>query len=131
MSELIFKWLKSENCSSKESKKLGSLTRKAFNMSSREYRKLLSWGREKENIVEKLMSENKWDEISFDSIPSKAGLKYSHAFQTRDETRERYAEFINSKKTKVNAAALYPYEVVNKAIHVPGNDKTARNVVDK
>lgn len=131
MSELIFKWLKSENCSSKESKKLGSLTRKAFNMSSREYRKMLSWGREKENIVEKLMSENKWDEISFDGIPSKAGLKYSHAFQTRDETRERYAEFINSKKTKVNAAALYPYEVVNKAIHVPGNDKTARNAVDK
>ena len=128
---LLGKWCPSITASSRETRRVARKIVNAFGVTEKQYRQALSLLRSRINIVEKLMSENKWDEISFDGIPSKAGLKYSHAFQTRDETRERYAEFINSKKTKVNAAALYPYEVVNKAIHVPGNDKTARNVVDK
>lgn len=128
---LLCKWCPSANASSRETRRVARKIVNAFGVTEKQYRQALSLLRSRINIVEKLMSENKWDEISFDGIPSKAGLKYSHAFQTRDETRERYADFINSKKTKVNAAALYPYEVVNKAIHVPGNDKTARNVVDK
>ena len=128
---LLCKWCPSITASSRETRRVARKIVNAFGVTEKQYRQALSLLRSRINIVEKLMSENKWDEISFDSIPSKAGLKYSHAFQTRDETRERYAEFINSKKTKVNAAALYPYEVVNKAIHVSGNDKIARNVVDK
>ena len=49
------------------------------------------------------MSENKWDEIEFDKIPSKAGLIYRNAFARNDIIGERYRLFIESKNTVVNA----------------------------
>lgn len=114
---LVFKWLKSENCSSKTSKALAKKTRNAFHMTSKQYRKLLSWGREQIKVLEVLMSENRWDEIRFDKISSQAGLKYSGCFATREETRDRYKNFFaDDKVPKVNAGALYPYEIVQKAL---------------
>lgn len=113
---LIFKWLKSENASSTETKKLAKKTREAFNMTAREYRKLLSYGREKTKVLERLMSANEWDKIDFSKIPSKAGLVYRNAFARRDILAKKYEAFAKSKDTKVNADALYPYEVVEKAI---------------
>ena len=109
---LLAKWLKSENASSKETKKLGDLTRKALGLSHKQYRKILSDLRTRINIVEKLMSEGKWEQIEYAKLPSKAGLIYRNAFARRDA--ERYEEFINSKETKVNAGTLYPYDIVNK-----------------
>ena len=109
---LLAKWLKSENASSKETKKLGDLTRKALGLSHKQYRKILSDLRTRINIVEKLMSEGKWEQIEYAKLPSKAGLIYRNAFARRDA--ERYEEFINNKETKVNAGTLYPYDIVNK-----------------
>ena len=57
------KWLKSENTSSAESCALGNKTRKYLGMTHKQYRKTLSILRTRINIVEKLMSENRWDEI--------------------------------------------------------------------
>lgn len=111
---LLGKWLKSENTSSKESKAIARKLRTALNMTARDYRKVLSALRERINIVERLMSENRWDEIEFEKVPSKAGLVYRNAFAHNDLTKERYAEFINSKEIKVKAATLYPYEIVDK-----------------
>lgn len=115
MANLIFKWLKSENASSLETKKLAKKTRDALHLTSRQYRKLLSWGREKEKVLEVLMSANRWDEIEFDKIPSKAGLVYKNAFARRDIIAKKYEHFAKDKDTKVNAEALYPYEIVAKA----------------
>lgn len=115
MISLIFKWLKSENCSSEESKRLGRLTRKAFGLTSKEYRKLLSWGRKQENVLERLMSANEWDKIDFSKIPSKAGLIYRQAFARRDILAKKYETFAKSKDTKVNADALYPHDVAHRA----------------
>lgn len=123
MASLIFKWLKSENCSSKESKALGTLTRKYFELSPKAYRKMLSWGREKIRIVERLMSENRWEEIDFSKLPSKAGLLYRNAFERRKEIAEKYKEFAHDKSSTVNAGTLYPYEVVEKAIDLMGNSR--------
>ena len=141
MASLIFKWLKSENCSSKESKALGTLTRKYFELSPKAYRKMLSWGREKIRIVERLMSENRWEEIDFSKLPSKAGLLYRNAFERRKEIAEKYKEFARDKSSTVNAGTLYPYEVVEKAIKVMGSgmwqksqtslDSTERLMVNK
>lgn len=116
MADLIFKWLKSENCSSPESKRLGKLTRQAFGLTAREYRKLLSKGREKENVLERLMSANEWEKIIFDKIPSRAGMIYRNAFARRDIIAKKYESFAKDKNTKVNAKTLYPYEVVAKAV---------------
>lgn len=109
---LLGKWLKSENTSSRESCRLGKKTREAFGMSSRQYRKSLSLLRERIKVVEKLMSANRWEEIEFDKIPSKAGLIYKNAFARKDVLKERYETFARSEDTKVNAATLYPCEVV-------------------
>lgn len=112
---LLAKWLPSENTSSAATVKLANRIRKSLKMSHKNYRKMLSKLRERIKIVERLMSENRWNEIQFDKIPSKAGLIYRNAFAKRDA--ERYAEFINSKKTKVNSKSLYPYEIVAQAIN--------------
>lgn len=117
---LLGKWLKSENCSSVESKRLAALTRNAFGLTAREYRKSLSVLRKRINIVESLMSQGRWDEIKFDKLPSKAGLKYRNAFAHNEYTRERYAAFMNSKETKVNASVLNPVDIANQIFSVYG-----------
>ena len=134
---LLGKWLKSENASSFETKQLGNRTREYLGYSHRKYRKILSSLRTRINIVEKLMSSGQWDKINFAKIPSKAGLIYRNAFAHNDLTKERYAEFMNNKETKVNAATLYPYEIVNKVTNkIDWNnnlrlDKTERDTLNK
>ena len=104
---LLAKWLKSENASSYESRRLGEITAKHFNLTHRQYRKHLATLRTRINIVEKLMSENRWDEIEFDKIPSKAGLIYKNAFARRDMIKAKYEKFAKDENTKVNAGAEY------------------------
>lgn len=133
---LILKWLKSENTSSKESRLLATKTRQALGLSSREYRKFLSWGREKIRIVERYMSQGDWDSIDFSHLPSRAGFIYRNAFARHDVTKERYEKFIKDKNTTVNAGTLYPYDVVKKAIDfqkgsVIYNFPSAQNEVER
>lgn len=117
---LLAKWLKSENTSSAESRRLGNITRTFFGMNHKQYRKTLSILRERINVLERLMSENRWDEIEFDKIPSKAGLKYKNAFARRDIIKAKYEAFAKDTTAKVNAKTLYPYEVVDEALKVVG-----------
>lgn len=112
---LLAKWLKSENASSAETRKLGTKTRKAFGMTSRQYRKTLSILRERIKVVERLMSAGRWQEIEFDKIPSRAGLIYRNAFARKDLIKEKYERFIKDKHTKVNADVLYPLDIANNA----------------
>ena len=142
---LLAKWLKSENTSSLESRKLGNLTREYLGMTHKQYRKVLSVLRTRINVLEKLMSENRWDQIEYDKIPSKAGLKYKNAFARRDIERvkagvQTYAEFAKDENKTVNAKTLYPYEVVSKDINLcgryyrssmPAMDDTNRLMINK
>ena len=114
---LLAKWLKSINTSSAESRDLGDRTRRAFGMTHKQYRKTLSILRERIRIVERLMSENRWDEIEFDKIPSRAGFIYRNAFARRDILKEKYEAFAKDENTTVNAGTLYPYECVAQAIN--------------
>lgn len=112
---LLAKWLKSENTSSVDSRRLAYKTREAFGMTPKEYRKTLSVLRERIRVLERLMSENRWDEIEFDKIPSKAGMMYRNAFARRDVIKAKYEKFAKDKATKVNAGTLYPCDVVHQA----------------
>ena len=112
---LLAKWLPSENASAAETKRMGKWVRTGLNFTCREYRKTLSELRSRINIVEKLMSQNRWDEIEFDKLPSKAGLVYKNAFARRDILAKRYEAFAKSEKTTVNAKTLFPYEIVERA----------------
>ena len=125
---LLAKWLKSENTSSRKSRELANKTRIAFGMNHKQYRKTLSILRARINVLERLMSENRWDEIEFDKIPSRAGMIYKNAFarhdierMKQDPTVQSYADFAKDTTTKVNAKALYPYECVSEARKVMRN----------
>ena len=111
---LLAKWLKSENTSSAESRHLGAITRNAFGMTAKQYRKTLSILRSRINIVERLMSENRWDEIEFDKIPSRAGLIYKNAFARRDIIKQKYETFAKDTTTKVNAEVLNPVDIAER-----------------
>lgn len=113
---LLAKWLPSENASSMETKRMAHEVRRFLGMSHKEYRQILSALRKRINVLERLMSANKWDEIEFDKIPSKAGLVYKNAFARRDIIAKKYEAFAKSENTKVNAKTLFPYEIVAKAI---------------
>ena len=114
---LLAKWLPSENTSSYETQQMAKQLIKSLQISNKQYRKILSLLRSKIKVVEKLMSENRWDEIEFDKIPSKAGLIYKNAFARRDIIAKKYENFIKSEKTEVNAKTLYPYEIVAKVVN--------------
>lgn len=133
-SGLIFKWLKSCNTSSKESRILGEKTRQAFGLTSKQYRKLLSYGRKKTKVLERVMSANEWEKIDFSKIPSRAGMIYKNAFARHDleraknENVQTYAEFAKDTAKKVNAKVLYPYECVAEAFKIMRNGYRCRNV---
>ena len=129
---LLAKWMPSENASSKETIRTAKKIRNAFGVSAKEYRQMLSKLRTKINVLEKLMSSNRWDEIEFDKIPSKAGLVYKNAFARRDIIAKKYERFAKDKTTKVNASTLYPYEVVAKATeHMGWFGSLSLNEVDR
>lgn len=121
---LLAKWLPSENTSSAKTRSLATKVRHYLNMTSKQYRKTLSILRARINVLERLMSAGEWDKIEFDKIPSRAGLIYRNAFARHDVERMKnakepvisYEEFAKDKDSKVNAKALYPYEVVSKAM---------------
>ena len=119
---LLAKWLPSENASSRVTKEMGGIIRNYLGMSHRQYRKTLSILRERINVLERLMSSNRWGEIEFDKIPSKAGLIYKNAFARRDIIAKKYEAFAKSEDTKVNASTLYPYEVVHMAVKQNDDD---------
>lgn len=114
---LCAKWMPSENASSEETIRLARKIRTHMGLSSKEYRKMLSAIRAKLNLVESLMSSGRWDEIDYGKIPSKAGLQYRSAFYRHDG--DRYSDFmtpVDGERVEVNASALFPYEIVAKAL---------------
>lgn len=118
---LLAKWMPSENASSIETKKKARWIRTNLpNISAKEYRQRLSSVRKKINILERLMSEGRWDEIEFDKIPSKAGMKYRNAFAVKEVTAARYKAFMESKETKVNATVLNPVDIADKVVNTYG-----------
>ena len=131
---LIYKWMPSINASSKRSKAMGREFAICFNMTEREYRKMLSEGRKACHLVETLMSQNKWDQIAFDKLPSRAGLLYKNAFMRREETKDRYAKFMSDKNTKVNAGVLNPVDIAHQIFgynHWRQPEKTERQAWQK
>jgi len=112
---LMGKWLKSINTSSQESNKLGKLTAKMLGMSEKEYRKSLSALRRYLDVTEVKMSGNKWSEINYAGVPSRAMAIYRNAFRRHDEDRfSAYIESVAKGKSKINASTLFPYDILEK-----------------
>lgn len=124
---LLGKWMPSENASNADTKNKARWFRINLRMTPREYRKMLSSLRAKINVLELLMSQNRWDEIKFDKIPSKAGMKYRNVFARKEVTAARYRAFMENKNTKVNAAVLNPVDITDKVLRQSRYNGWGRN----
>lgn len=112
---LCGKWMPSESVSSKTTKTRAKLLMKKLGLSPRRYRKLLSALRKYLNVVEVKMCSNRWGEIDYEAVPSRANLIYNNAFLRNDEERRReYLAGLSTGETKINAAVLQPHEITYK-----------------
>lgn len=110
---LLAKWMPSINASSEHTKALANRFVKAFNTTPREYRKTLSALRKYIDVTEVKMSANKWTDIDYKAVPSNAMANYGSAFARHDHDGfSRYMDAVMSGDAKINAATLYPYNVI-------------------
>ena len=113
---LLAKWLPSINTSNKHSRKLARKIAANLGMNWQTYRKQLAKLRKYLDIIECKMSACEFDKIKYETVPSKANIKYKQAFLKQDE--ERRLAFLESLKketpgVKINADVLYPYDIVH------------------
>lgn len=65
------------------------------------------------NVVETQMCSKEFDSIEYPKVPSLAMARYTKAFKKRDSERfTQYLADVNTGKSKINAAAVYPYDVL-------------------
>ena len=89
--------------------------RKHMEMSPKQYRKTLVG---LTNVVETKMCAREWDAIDFSKLPSLASARYRTAFYKNSEKFKEYVEKLSKgdKSVKVNAGAVYPYDVLKSVI---------------
>lgn len=97
---------------------------KELGFSEKVYRQTLSKLRKYLKIVEVDMSANKWSNIDYSIVPSKAMLNYRNAFSRHEPFRfKEYLENLQKGKTKINASTLYPYDLVEEYMDWNSVDK--------
>ena len=106
---LAAKWMPRGNTKNREKKRWANALRKYLGMDPKTYRKMLS---ELSNTVEQLMCAKNFEGIKYEHVPSKAMSDYMKAFSRNDLTRfQAYLESLNKGETKINAGAVYPYDI--------------------
>ena len=112
---LLAKWLPSCNASSAKTKKLAEIIRKSFRLGEKDYRKKLSALRKYIDVTEVKTCANKWGEIDYKKVPSKANLLYGRAFFKHDKARrEAFLNRVLQGEEKINSSVLYPHDIVYK-----------------
>ena len=112
---LLMKWMPSENTSSQNTKELARVVRNYLGINSKTYRKSLSLGRKYLNIVECKLTDKDYLNIDYKNVPSKAMQNYRQAFLRNDEKRFlQYIADVKAGKSKINAKALYPFDIISK-----------------
>jgi hypothetical protein len=91
--------------------KVAAELRNYLKMTPREYRKYIVG---LTHVVETQMCAKDWDNINFSQVPSVAAARYKKAF---NRNTEKFAEYVLSlvngdPSVKVNANAVYPYDVL-------------------
>ena len=103
--------------------------REFFGMTPKQYRKsLVALTR----VVETQMCANDWDNINFSHVPSQAARIYKKAFTRRSV---KFAEYVaklvsGDKSVKVNAGAVFPYEVLKDIISPYGRATLGKTELD-
>ncbi len=89
---------------------IANALRSYLELSPKEYRKLLV---RLSKTVEQNMCAKEWSEINYNHVPSVAAARYQKAFFKHDADRyTEYRDGLKTGETKVNAGAVYPYDVI-------------------
>ena len=114
---LLAKWMPSEKSHDKENKFLAKrlIGTRLFG-DAKHYRQTMTKLRNYLDIIEHKITEKNYKEIDYNTVPSRAGLKYKSAFVRNDN--KRYIDYLNAlergdKDVKMNTAALVPYDIVH------------------
>lgn len=118
---LLGKWMPSVNASSQKSRQLALRWMKILGMNARKYRQSLSLLRQEIRVVERDMCANRWTDIDYSAVPSRAAMLYHAAFYRHDGVRyQEYLDAVNAGAAKIHSAALFPYEIVARYHHELG-----------
>ena len=114
---LLAKWLPRKGA-------IANKVRRFLGLNPKGYRKLIVG---LSNTVEQKMSAKDWKSIEYGTVPSLAMSRYLSAFYKNDGERfSEYSESLVKGEAKVNAGAVYPYDVVKGLI--ASNSKDTINV---
>ena len=113
--------------------KIAAEIREFFGMSPKFYRKSLV---ALTKVVETQMCAKDWNEINFSHVPSVAHARYKKAFNRNTPMYAKYVEALvkgDTPDVKVNAGAVYPYDVLKGRIATYGVtfDKTELDLIQK
>jgi hypothetical protein len=114
---LLAKWMKSNNTSSKESRRLANYFAKEIGWTAKQYRKNLSMLRAKIKVVEQQMCAGDWENIEYQRVPSRAAMIYRKAFDKHDSKGyQKYLSDVEAGKVEIKATTLYPYDIVRNVL---------------
>lgn len=106
-SGLAAKWAPREKSANK---KIAFELIKFLNLTPKSYRKLIA---DLSETVEDKMCANQWTDINYSHVPSIAASRYQKTFQKHDkEGYSLYKQKLASGEAKINASAIYPYEII-------------------
>ncbi len=110
---LCAKWMPGNNTSSKETRQNAVKLQSFLGLTAKGYRKLLSSLRAYLNVTEVYMSDNRWDEIDYTGVASRANILYRNAFLRHDEARRKnYLEAVQKNQAVIHSGLLMPHEIV-------------------
>lgn len=111
---LLGKWLPSSKSKKEEKRRWAQYIRTGLGMSKKQYDKVLKALRDKSNVIETQISRNKWDEVDYSAVPSKANLLYRNAFLRHDEERRReYLDALSKGEAKINVGTLFVHDIIH------------------
>lgn len=115
---LLAKWIKTADASSEKTRKLGILTANKLGYPVYDFKRIVRRMRKHIQVVECLVSANRWDEITYSKVPGRAMMLYRKAFMRHDA--ERFRKFLEKAvggEEIIHSATLYPYDIVEKILY--------------
>jgi hypothetical protein len=101
--------------------------REAWGMTPKQYRKTIV---SLTNVVETTMCNKQWESIQFGKVPSLAAARYKNAFYRN--AAEAFSDYVNrvvEGLDKVNAQAVYPYDVLKTVLSSKGITVTEKTFI--
>lgn len=109
---LLAKWLPTWSTKNKDLSRYAKIIVSKLFSCSKQYRKKLKFIRNKLNLVETKLTLNKFEDIDYSKLTSKALNKYKKCFARKDAERfTQFLEDVKKGKKKINTSTLYPYDI--------------------